>query len=143
MHQSGYTSTMRGKAFAERKEKQEAAQFMAAWEMKPRRYKTKFQRSLYAGQTARRDAGRGRAHPLDSRTVTARLGCSRTHRCLACRKARQRLHAGSRPQSFYLAFQSLIAKEVLFVSHRVVYPLEIEHYTDLLEGEALRTVQPR
>ena len=29
---------------------------MAAWEMKPRRYKTKFQRSLYAGQTARRDA---------------------------------------------------------------------------------------
>ena len=29
---------------------------MAAWEMKPRRYKTKFQRSLYAGPTARRDA---------------------------------------------------------------------------------------
>ena len=44
------------RAIAERKEKQEAAQFMAAWEMKPRRFKTKFQRSLNAGPTARRDA---------------------------------------------------------------------------------------
>ena len=35
-------------------EKKEAEQFLAAWELKPRRYKTKFQRSLFSGPTARR-----------------------------------------------------------------------------------------
>ena len=37
-------------------EKKEAEQFLAAWELKPRRYKTKFQRSLFSGPTARKDA---------------------------------------------------------------------------------------
>ena len=37
-------------------ENREAEQFLAAEELKPRRYKTKFQRSLFPDPTARKDA---------------------------------------------------------------------------------------
>ena len=126
------------RAIAERKEKQEAAQCMAAWEMKPRRYKTKFQRSLYAGPTARRDAEEAERtrwiHELS-------LIVSGTPTPIA----RQCLHVGSRPQSFNLALQSPIAEEVFLVAGPLSQGcLSIGDRTShrLLEGEALRTVQP-
>ena len=49
-------SVREDKAHLLKNEKKEAEQFFAAWELKPRRYKSKFQKSLFSGLTARKDA---------------------------------------------------------------------------------------
>ena len=130
---------MRGEQSAERKEKQEAAQFMAAWEMKPRRHKTKFQRSLYAGPTARRDAEEAERTRWIHELSLIVSGTPTPMGALLAEKPGSVSMLGAGLRASTLRCQSPIAKEVFLVashfSHRVVYSLEIEHYTDYLKAK--------
>ena len=126
------------KAIAEMKEKQEAAQFMAAWEMKPRRYKTKFQRSLYAGPTARRDAEEAERTRWIHELSLIVSGTPTPMGALLAVKPGNVSMLGAGLRASTLRSRVRLLKKFfswLVLSHRVVYPLEIEHYTDCLKAK--------
>ena len=110
---------------------------MAAWEMKPRRYKTKFQRSLYAGPTARRDAEEAERTRWIHELSLIVSGTPTSMGALLVEKPGNVSMLGAGLRASTLRSRVRLLKKFfswLVLSHRVVYPLEIKHYTDYLKA---------
>ena len=127
-------------------EKKEAEQFLAAWELKPRRYKTKFQRSLFSGPTARKDAEEAeRTRWIHELSLLVSGTPTPMGKLLAEKPGNVSMLGGGLRASTLRSRVRVLKKFVLWLvlSHKCSVSKGTGTLHKLSEGEAVRTLQPR